>query len=503
MGWIRQQLIQPFLYSAYRSRQAVLAGNLLTDQIRPIYFKYLAAFGSVLISSIYGVVDAAMVGQYQGPTDKTAALAVVAPVWNIIYSLGLLTGIGGSVLFSTMRGQAADNEKKSNEYFSAAVIGTVILAALTWVAVIFFDWQFLTLFGAEETLLPLAREYLFPIKFVVPSFLFTQLMAAFLRNDGAPALATKSVLFGGVFNVFGDHFFVFTLDMGIMGAGIATAMGSVFSLLMMLTHFFKKKNTLHLEKPTQPPAKLRAIGTTGFSTFFIDVAMGILTMIFNRQILKYLGTDALSVYGMIINISAFVQCCAYSIGQASQPIISVNYGAGEAHRIGEILKYALGTAAVFGVVWTLAAELVPNGFVRIFITPTDSILSIAPGIIRRYGISFLLPFRIFSTYYFQAMMKPSTAFVVSVSRGAVRSSRSGNSRTHIQTYFSRAVKSGALRKQTGHPNRPGRFRSSRCQLIELSAAAAMYRYSNTAARIGSRAVLYAGTGPFSVKPCDS
>ena len=74
---------------------------------------------------------------------------------------------------------------------------------------------------------------------------------------------------------------------------------------------------------------------------------------------------------------------------------------------------------MFGVVWTLAAELVPNGFVRIFITPTDSILSIAPGIIRRYGISFLLPFNIFSTYYFQAMMKPSTAFVVSVSRGAV------------------------------------------------------------------------------------
>ena len=394
--------------------------NFLTDKIRPIYFKYLtAAFGSALISSIYGVVDAAMVGQYQGPAG-TAALAVVAPGWNIIYSLGLLTGIGGSVLLSTMRGEAAGNEKESNEYFSASVIGTTILAALTWAAVVFFDRQFLTLFGAEETLLPLAREYLFPIKFVVPSFLFTQLMSAFLRNDGDPALATKAVLFGGIFNVFGDYFFVFTLDMGIMGAGIATAMGSVFSLLIMLTHFFKKKNTLHLEKPAHLPAKLRAIGTTGFSTFFIDVAMGILTMIFNRQILKYLGTDALSVYGVIINISTFVQCCAYSIGQASQPIISVNYGAGEKQRIGEIFKYALGTAAVFGVIWTLAAELIPNGFVRIFMTPTDSILSIAPGVIRRYGISFLLlPFNIFSTYYFQAMMKPSTAFVVSVGRGAI------------------------------------------------------------------------------------
>lgn len=394
--------------------------NFLKDRIRPIYFKYLtAAFGSALISSIYGVVDAAMVGQYQGPSG-TAALAVVAPVWNIIYSLGLLTGIGGSVLFSTMRGESSENEKKSNEYFTAAVIGTAMLALLTWAAVVFFDRQLLTLFGAEETLLPFARAYMLPIKFVVPSFLLTQMIAAFLRNDGAPTLATKAVLFGGIFNVFGDYFFVFTLDMGIMGAGIATAMGSVFSLIVMLTHFFKKENTLHLVKPTGLLKKLGAIGATGFSTFFIDVAMGILTIIFNRQILSYLGTDALSVYGIIINISTFVQCCVYSIGQASQPIISVNYGAGERRRIGETLKYALGTAAVFGVVWMLAAELVPNAFVRIFMTPTDGILRIAPQIIRRYGLSFLLlPFNIFSTYYFQAMLKPSTAFAVSVGRGAI------------------------------------------------------------------------------------
>lgn len=394
--------------------------NFLTDKIRPIYFKYLAAaFGSALISSIYGLVDTAMVGQYQGPTG-TAALAVVAPIWNIIYSLGLLTGIGGSVLFSTLRGESPDNEKKSNEYYTAAVLGTSVLGLLAWAAVILFDRQLLVLFGAEETLLPLAQEYMLPIKFVVPSFLFTQLLSAFLRNDGAPALATKAVLFGGIFNVFGDYFFVFTLDMGIMGAGIATAMGSVFSLIIMLTHFLRKGNTLHLVKPTQLLKKLKSICATGFSTFFIDVAMGILTMIFNRQILKYLGTDALSVYGIIINISTFDQCCAYSIGQASQPIISVNYGAGQKDRIGEVLKYALGTAAVFGILWTGAAELIPNVFVRIFMTPTDSILRIAPGIIRSYGISFiLLPFNIFSTYYFQAMMKPSTAFVVSVGRGAV------------------------------------------------------------------------------------
>ena len=394
--------------------------DFLTSKIKPMYFKYLAAaFGSALISSIYGVVDMAMVGQYQGP-EGTAALAIVSPVWNIIYSLGLLMGIGGSVLFSTLRGESEQNQKKSNEYFTAAVIGVVILAVVTWVSVIFFDRELLLLFGAEETLLPLARRYLFPVKFVVPSFLFTQLMAAFLRNDGNPELATKAVLFGGIFNVFGDYFFVFVLKMGIMGAGLATGMGSVFSLLIMLTHFLSKRNTLRFEKPAELPFMLKSICVTGFSTFFIDVAMGILTMLFNRQILKYLGTDALSIYGIIINISTFVQCCAYSIGQASQPMISTNYGARKGERIAQILKYALGTAAVFGLIWTALAVFAPNLFVRIFMTPTEEILSIAPGIIRSYGISFLLlPFNIFSTYYFQALMRPKTSFVISVSRGAV------------------------------------------------------------------------------------
>lgn len=169
------------------------------------------------------------------------------------------------------------------------------------------------LFGADEALLPLAQRYVLPVKFGVPSFLFTQLISAFLRNDGNPGLATKAVIFGGVFNVFGDYFLVFTMDLGIFGARLATVLGSVASLIIMCTHFFSKKNSLHFVRPTRLLKKLKTITVTSFSTFFIDVAMGILTILFNRQILKYLGSDALSVYGIIINISTFVQCCAKCI----------------------------------------------------------------------------------------------------------------------------------------------------------------------------------------------
>lgn len=124
--------------------------------------------------------------------------------------------------------------------------------------------------------------------------------------------------------------------------------------------------------------------------------------------------------GVIVNISTVVQCCAYSVGQASQPIISINFGAGKGERIKDTLKYALYSAGFFSLMWTLLILAFPNGFIRIFMNPTDAVYSIAPFIMRSYGISFLLlPLNIFSTYYFQSLMKAGTSFLVSVTRGLV------------------------------------------------------------------------------------
>ena len=112
--------------------------DFLNGNIKTLYLKYLAAaFGSALITSIYSIVDMAMVGQYHGP-EGTAALAVVAPIWNIIYSLGLLMGIGGSVIFSTIRGKGDGQTRRFNEYFTASIIGSAILAFIVWIVIAFF-----------------------------------------------------------------------------------------------------------------------------------------------------------------------------------------------------------------------------------------------------------------------------------------------------------------------------------------------------------------------------
>jgi putative MATE family efflux protein len=394
--------------------------DLLKDDIKKVYFKYLtAAFGSALITSIYSIVDMAMVGQYHGP-DGSAALAIVAPIWNIVCSLGVLTGIGGSVLFSSLRGQAAGNEKRSNEYFTMSVLLSALLSIAVWIMLVFFDRPIFQAFGAEGKVLEIALNYIMPIKYFSPLFLLNIMISAYLRNDKAPVLATAGVLAGGIFNIFGDYFFVFVCDMGSFGAGVATAMGAVITFVIQITHFFSKKNTLHFVRPSRMIAQAKAVLVTGFSTFFLDIAAGIITIIFNTQIMLFLGNTELAVYGVIANIAMLAQCCAYSIGQAAQPIISTNFGAGQGKRITGILKYALLTAALFGAFWTVICVAVPNGVIHLFMSPTAEVLNVAPHILRCYTISFfIMPFNIFAAYYFQAIMKPAASFIVSVGRGLV------------------------------------------------------------------------------------
>lgn len=391
--------------------------DLLHDNLGTLYRKYLtASFGSALISSIYGLVDMAMVGQYHGPTGS-AAMAVIAPIWNILYSFGLLCGIGGSVLYAIARGKPG-REREANGCFTASVLlGGLISAALIGLVWI-WEVPLLRLFGADDALLPLCLAYLEAPKLTVPVYVFSNILSSFLRNDNDPGLATRAVVFGGLFNVFGDYFFVFVLDMGIRGAGIATAIGASASVLLMLGHFLRKSNTLRPVRPARLLHRFRDITVNGFSSFFSDVAMGILTMLFNRQIMKYLGTDALAIYGVIVSVSTFVQCCAYGVGQASQPLLSQNYGAGAMDRIRTLLRYGLVTSAVIGLVWTGLCEAFPTLLIRLYMAPTDSVLAAAPSVIRVYAISFLLlPLNIYASYYLQALARAAQSMLVSMARG--------------------------------------------------------------------------------------
>lgn len=394
--------------------------DLLRDDVRKTYRRYLAAaFGGSFISTIYSFVDMIVVGQYQGPSG-TAALALISPVWNIIFSLGMLFGIGGSVHFGMLRGEKDNVPGTENRYFTSALYVTGTLSALIMTVLLCFDGAIFRALGAEGELLTLALDYFQPVRFAVPCYMLGQVVAAFLRNDNDPGLATAAVLIGGLFNVFGDCYFTFVLDMGLFGAGLATAIGSALTLAIMLTHFFKRENTLRLVPIRQLSGTVGRMIETGFSAFFADLAMGIVTALLNRGIVRYAGTDALAVYGVIVYVGTCAQCSAYSVGQAAQPLFSINFGARKWDRIRQTQTCAIRSVIVFSLFWTGVSMAFPEQIVRIFMDATPGVLEIAPTIIRIYATSFLLlPFNIYSAYYFQSIMRARAALWLAVARGLV------------------------------------------------------------------------------------
>lgn len=386
--------------------------------IKSLYLKYLvAAFGSALVGAVYILVDMAVIGQYAGPTG-TAAIALVMPVWSFVCSLGILTGIGGSVLYSNAKGESGSH--RANSMFTAAIIATAALAVVVWLFMIFCDEPLLRLLGSEGELLEIGLTYLKPLKAAIPVFIFSQMLAAFLRNDNDPGLATFAVVFTSLLNMAGDYLLTFTFDMDVYGAALATSLSNILSVAIMLTHFFKKKNTLRLVKPEHLLGTSGKIFAIGFSVFFVDLAMGLMTMLYNNRILQLLNNDALSVFGAIASLTTVVQCCSYSIGQAAQPILSANFGAGKIDRVRKVLKYGIVTAVAFGAFWMIVTMAFPTTIIKLFMNATDSVLAIAPTILRKYGIGYLFaPFTLFATYYFQSILKARTSMEISLSRGLI------------------------------------------------------------------------------------
>lgn len=390
--------------------------DLLNDRIRKIFPRYLfACFGSALIVSVYSLVDMIMVGQYEGPLGSSA-LAVVMPIFNIVNSLGLLFGIGGAVLMSVARGKG--EEKQGNACFTVALIGCAVLTAVIWILMLTLTEPLLRLFGGRGETLELAKKYAFFIALAVPSFMMGQFLSAVVRNDDNPTLATAAVLAGGAFNVFGDWFFVFFCDMGIAGAGMATAIGQTIALLILIAHFFTARRKVAFARPARFFRRTGEIVSAGLASFATDFSVGVLCMLFNNRVMQLFGEDALAVYGVLINVAFLVQALAYGVGQAAQPILSVNYGAGNTHRVQKTLLAGVSVAAALGAVSLLVTELAPVPIVRLFMTTTPEVEAIAPEIVRLYSIAFLfLPYNIFSLYYFQSVMCSTLSWILSFVRG--------------------------------------------------------------------------------------
>jgi putative MATE family efflux protein len=356
-------------------------------------------------------------GQYEGPVG-TAALSVISPLWSLIFSVGLLIGVGGAILMSVLRG--GENEARSNEFFTLSLFSGLIISMVITVLLFSFKKEFLRLCGADTEVLPYALRYAKWLIIAIPFFILGILLSAFIRNDGAPFLVMLSVISGGVLNIFGDIFFVFTCGMGIEGAGLATMLGQIMAFIVLCTHFLNKKCKLRVVKPERIVNKLIQIVSMGFSPFIVDISFGFIVFCFNNQIMRCSNSTHLAVFGTIVSITALIQSLFYGVGQAIQPIVSSNFSVKNSCRVRTVLRYSIITAFAMGALFFGLIFCFPETTLRMFMRPAGEILKVGREIVRIYSFAYLLMgMNIIGSYYLQALKQSKNAFIISLLRGFV------------------------------------------------------------------------------------
>ena len=394
--------------------------DILKDDERMLFRRYMtAAVGSAIVISIYSFVDTIAVGQAEGPAGA-AAMAVITPLYGLMVFLAYLCGVGGAVLMSRAKGEG--KEEEGNAYFTTALLLMAALTLVLWVGFAVFAEEIFTFFGADAANMPLVMEYAAWIIGACPLFTFSTFLGCFLRNDKAPGRAMAAVVAGGLLNMFGDYYFVFPLQMGMAGAAIATVCGTAVQVAVLCSHFFRASCTLRLVRPRAVGRMAKKILCTGISASALELGNVILACIINNQIMHYGGAAALAVYGVLITFHCLLQAMFCGVGQAIQPLVSTNLGAGNQQRMQRFFRMGLAASLAMGVVFTLLGELFPLQLTRLFMKPTPEVLAIAPGIFRIYFLVFLfMSVTVLATYYLQSILHTSVAMAIGLLRSVALS----------------------------------------------------------------------------------
>lgn len=394
--------------------------HILEEPVRKVFFSYLIpSVSATFVTSIYILADTVMIGHGIGAVG-IAALNILLPLYNTFFGVGMMCGVGGSVLFGVRKGQG--NLREAREYFTMGLLMMLCISILASLAGNLFFRPLLSFLGMTSSMEAHTVPYARILVTAAPMFALSSFLQVFVRNDDAPKLSMTGVIAGGVTNVILDYVYIFIMKWGMAGAVLATVTGTTLTVLILCTHFFSKENNLKLVKNISF-RKMGEILGNGMSSFILEVSNGIVTLLFNRQLLFYIGDIGVVVYGIISNTACVVISVSNGIAQTVQPILSANFGAGKRGRVLEARRLGLIAALSAGVVFAGSGYLFPVQLSHLFLEPTEEILRMAVPAIHLYFASFLIgEWNILYGTYFQSVVRPGLSLLITLLRGVILNS---------------------------------------------------------------------------------
>ncbi|MGL5260426.1 MAG: MATE family efflux transporter [Lachnospiraceae bacterium] len=385
--------------------------------MKKIFFKYV--FQNVLAMigiSIYILADTFFIAKHSG-ANGLAVLNIIIPIFGVIYAIGSMIGIGSATKYAIKKAC----KENTDDYFIQSVTSCIILSIPFVLLGIFCPVKVLEIMGADQTLVELGSNYMKIILLATPFLMTNFTFTSFLRNDNAPRTAMIASMSGSLFNLVFDYILIFTLELGLTGAAIATALSPIVTMLVCSTHFLKKSNNIRF-RCTLPKIKhILSCCQFGVPSSVGEITTAITTITFNTLILAKVGNVGVAAYGVIANIAIVVMAIFNGIAQGSQPLISENYGKGNKKNAKEILKLGL---IVSGIV-TVLILLIIWGKTETWITIFNSdgnkeLFTYAYSGMRIYFLGFIFAsLNIFLVTYFASIEKSEIALIGSMLRGFI------------------------------------------------------------------------------------
>ncbi len=370
-----------------------------------------------LINMLYNIVDRIYIGHI--PNEGAAALTglgVCVPLIMIVSAFAAFCGSGGAPRSSIAmgRGDWEDAEHIMGNCFVLQIFISVVLT----VFMLLCHRPLLLMFGASENTIEYACSYM---RIYSMGTIFVQLtlgMNAFITAQGFTKVSMKSVMIGAVTNIILDPVFIYGMNMGVAGAALATILAQGCSCLWVLLFLCGKKSNIRLRTSCMKPQKdiLLPCFALGLAMFIMNSSESIIFVCYNSSLLKYGGDIAVGAMTILMSVTQLAMLPLQGVGQGAQPIISYNYGAGNADRVRAAFKLLIKVNMTYAVCMWMFVQGFPQIFTTLF-TNDAALAEFAKTALRVYfAVLFMFGIQISCQMTFGALGNAKASIMVAVAR---------------------------------------------------------------------------------------
>ena len=371
----------------------------------------------MLINALYNLVDAYFVGGLG--ESPMGAISIVFPLGQVVVGLGLMFGNGAASYLSRLLGR--DDKDTANKVASTALYSSVIIGAILIIIATIFLKPILTLLGATDTIMPYAliyaRIYIMSCIFNV----FNVTMNNIVASEGAAKTTMCALLLGAIINIGLDPLFIYTFNMGVAGAAIATAISQFVSTLVYLSYVFRKKSAFTFSIKAFEPTKqiFIEILKIGVPTLTFQLLTSLSIALINRAANGY-GDSVIAGMGTVTRITSMGTLVVFGFLKGFQPIAGFSYGAKNFNRLREAIRTSILWSTIFCIIVGLLMFLFSEQIIAQFANGNEAMISVGKKSLMANGLSFFL-FGFYTVYssLFLALGKGSAGFILGACRQGI------------------------------------------------------------------------------------